>query len=144
MNEQEHRYLYAVVCLQARAQSNEPLAASRRMHAGKICSACKSVLPAPHTPGLKRCEFCRDKHLVYMHFSRCFGWRCRFRTEARERLPRELTFRSAETLRELARRGNCVTDRWDREGFELGLEVGRGGIWLRLNDEQYRALGGAV
>lgn len=144
MNEQEFRYISALVCLQARAQSNEPVVAGRKMREGKICSSCKSVLPPPHIRGLKRCEFCQDKHLVYMHFRRCFGWRCRFRTEAKKRLPRELTFRSAETLRGLALRGNCVTDKWDLEGFELGLEVGRGGIWLRLSDEQYRALGGVL
>jgi len=48
------------------------------------------------------------------------------------------------TLRELAKRGNGLIDKWDREGFELALEIGRGGIWLRLSDKQYQALGGVL
>jgi hypothetical protein len=144
VNEKEYQYLNALVCLQARAQSNEPQVAGRKMRAGMICSSCKSPLPAPHTPNRKQCQFCVDKHLVFMCFRRCFGWQCGFRTQARKKLPREFTLKSPDTLREIARRGNCVTDKWDREGFELGLEVGRGGIWLRLNDEQYLALGGVL
>jgi len=53
MNEQQYRYLISLTCLQARAFSNEPIAAGRRMRAGKICSSCKLGLPEPHTPGLK-------------------------------------------------------------------------------------------
>lgn len=72
------------------------------------------------------------------------GWHCGFRTQARKKLPLEFTFKGPDTLPEQARRGNCLTDRWDREGFEPGLEVGRGGIWLRLKDEQSLALGGVL
>ena len=58
------------------------------------------------------------------------------------KLPREFAFKTPAKLRELAKRGNCVTDKWDQDGFELGLELGRGGNWLPLTDEQYAALGG--
>ena len=91
-------------------------------------------LPLPHTHGPKRCESCSEKHLVFMYFRHRYGWHCAFRTETREKLPREFTFKSPTTLRELAERGNGLIDKWDRGGFELALEVGRGGIWLRLSD----------
>ena len=144
VNESEYRYLFAQMGLYARAISNEPIIAGKKMRAGKICSSCKCPLPAPHSPGLKRCVFCADKRLVFMCFRQCYGWRCCFRTEARKKLPKEFTFKTAATLRELARRGNGVTDRWDQEGFELGLELGRGVIWPRLTDEQCAALGGVI
>jgi hypothetical protein len=79
-----------------------------------------------------------------MYFRRFSGWHCSFRNEARKKLPRELTFKHAETLVELVRRGNGLIDKWDQEGFELDLVIGRGGVWLRLSDEQYRALGGVL
>jgi hypothetical protein len=82
--------------------------------------------------------------MVFMHFRQRFGWHCAFRNEARKKLPREFTFNSSATLRELATRGNGLVHKWDRDGFELGLDVGKGGIWLRLNDEQYLALGGVL
>lgn len=144
MNEQQYRYLISKACLHARSISNEPIAAGRKMRAGKICSSCKIALPLPHTRSLKRCEFCSQRHLVFMYFRQRCGWHCGFRTEARKKLPREFTFSKSATVRELARRGNGLIDKWDREGFELDLEIGRGGIWLRLSDDQYLALGGVL
>ena len=144
MNEEQYRYLITKACLHARAISNEPIAAGRKMRAGKICSSCKLALPLPHTHGRKRCESCTQKHMVYMYFRHRCGWHCSFRTETRKKLPREFTFNNAATLRELARRGNGLIDSWDREGFELDLELGKGGIWLRLSDKQYLALGGVL
>jgi hypothetical protein len=144
MNEEQYRYLISKACLHARAMSNEPIAAGRKMRAGKICSSCKIELPAPHSPGLKRCKFCSEKHMVFMYFRQRCGWHCGFRTEDRKKLPREFTFSNSATLRELARHGNALIDKWDREGFELDLEIGSGGIWLRLSDEQYQALGGVL
>jgi hypothetical protein len=44
----------------------------------------------------------------------------------------------------MAKRGNGLIDKWDQQGFELGLEMGNGGVWLRLSDDQFRALGGAL
>jgi hypothetical protein len=46
--------------------------------------------------------------------------------------------------RERAKRGCGLVHNWDREGFEIGLDVGKGGIWLRLTVEQYLALGGVL
>jgi len=144
MNEQQYRYLIGRACQYARAISDEPIAAGRKMREGKICSSCKIALPVPHIRGLRRCEFCSTKHLVYMYFRRRSGWHCGFRTQARKKLPREFTFNSSAAVRELARRANGLIDDWDRRGFEIDLEVGRGGIWLRLTDEQYLALEGLL
>ncbi len=142
MNEQQYRYLFGLSCQQARSFSNAPIAFGRMMRAGRICNSCKVSLPGPHTPGSKRRASCEDKHLVFMYFRQQSGWHCGFRTEDRKKLPREFTFKSSTTLRELARRGKGLVHAWDREGFEIDVELGKGGIWLRLSDEQYRALGG--
>ena len=79
-----------------------------------------------------------------MTFRECYGWRCRFWTEDWKKLPAELIFTDSAKVREVARRGNGLIDKWDRDGLELDLEIGRGGVWLRLNDEQYLALGGVL
>jgi hypothetical protein len=74
-----------------------------------------------------------------MYFRRGPGWYCAFRTEARKKLPREFTFKSSKALVELAKRGNGLIDKWDREGFELDLVIGKGGIWLgsRMNSTSH-------
>jgi hypothetical protein len=144
MKEEVLRFCMALGARQSRALSNERYAAGRKMAAGKICSSCKAPLPLPHTPVVKRCGFCQDKHLVLMSFRHCCGWRCRFTTEAKVRLPRQFTFNDATKVRELATRGNGLIDKWDRDGFELDLQIGRGGIWLRLSYEQYKAIGGVL
>ncbi len=144
MNQKALRFFMNRDARYARSLSNQPAVAARKMRAGKICSSCKLALPEPHTPGLKRCESCASKHLVFMYFRKSGGWHCSFTNEAREKLPRECTFKSSSTVVELARRGNGLVDAWDREGFELDLEIGKGGIWLRLTDDQYRAVGGIV
>ena len=144
MNERQYRFLMSRALLYARSISNEPLSAGRRMNAGKICRSCKSRLPLPHSPGAKLCDFCAEKHLFYMYFRYCSKWYCGFRTESRKKLPREFTFQNSASIREIARRGNGLIDKWDSDGFELGMEIGRGGVWLRLNDNQYRALGGVL
>jgi hypothetical protein len=55
-----------------------------------------------------------------------------------------LTFISADKVREVAKRGSGLIDNWDRDGFELDLEIGRGCIWLRLSHGQYLAVGGVL
>jgi len=144
MNERQYRFFMNQALFYTRSISNEPLSAGRRMSSGKICRSCKSPLPVPHTCGAKLCGFCAERHLVYMYFRYNSIWFCGFRTESRKKLPRELTFGKSASVREIARRGNGLIDKWDIDGFELGLEMGRGGVWLRLNDDQYRVLGGVL
>jgi hypothetical protein len=144
MNQRAIQFFLNRAVLYSRSISDEPFAAGRRMRAGKICRSCKTSLPLPHEPGVKLCSFCADRHLVYMYFRYSFNWHCGFRTDDRKKLPREVTLGNAASVREIARRGNGLIDQWDREGFELALELGKGGIWLRLSDDQYRALGGVL
>jgi hypothetical protein len=82
--------------------------------------------------------------VVVDQFRQCSGWHCGFTTESRKKLPKEFSINSSLTVRELASRGNGLVDKWDREGLELGLEISKGGIWLRLSDEQCRAIGGML
>lgn len=144
MNEKQYRFFLNRAIFYARSISDERYVAARKARVGKICRSCKSALPLPHTPGPKRCGFCADKHLVYMYFRYCSTWHCCFRTEDRKKLPRAVTFANAVSVREMVRRGHGLIDKWDREGFELDLEIGRGGVWLRLSDDQFRALGGVL
>lgn len=144
MNEQTLRWFMSQSARYARSISNERITTARKMRAGEICRSCKSPLPLPHSRTLKCCGFCAGKHLVFMYFRRSSDWHCAFRTDARKKLPREFTFNSSAVVRELARRGNGLINNWDRDGFELDLELGKGGIWLRLSDEQYLALGGVL
>ncbi len=41
-------------------------------------------------------------------------------------------------------RSNGVINNWDGDSFELDLEIGKSGIWLRLSDEQYVAVRGVL
>src|SRR5579872_6649733 len=94
----------------SQALKPDPSIAWRQIRAGKICSSCRVPIPQPHTAGAKQCEQCVGKHLVYMSFSRCFGWHCRF-WQGRRRLPKRLTFRDSAKIYEMAERGNARTDK---------------------------------
>jgi hypothetical protein len=144
MNESAINFFLNQSLVYARSISNEPVVAARKMRAGRICRSCKSPLALPHTQGAKLCGSCASSHLVYMYFREFHGWHCGFTTEARKKLPKDFTFRTAASVRELATRGRGLVDKWDHDGFELSLQIGRGGIWLRLTDDQYRALGGVL
>jgi hypothetical protein len=69
------------------------------------------------------------------------GWQVQF-TEAdlKTPLPRTFTFVDPEKIRELARRGEAWGTSEARQMLEYGIEVGRGGAYLRLTPEQYRKL----
>ena len=54
--------------------------------------------------------------------------------------PDAFTFKDPEKIRELARRGEAWSDSESRQMLEYGIEVGRGGCYLRLTTEQYRKL----
>jgi len=55
-------------------------------------------------------------------------------------LHRTFTFTEPERIRELARRGEAWGDSKSRQMLEHAIETGRGGVYLRLTPEQYRAL----
>jgi hypothetical protein len=69
------------------------------------------------------------------------GWLCQFLEEdLKTRLPRKVTLRSQEKVREMARRGGAGMSLDVLQALDHGIEIGRGGIWLELTDEQYGKL----
>lgn len=80
------------------------------------------------------------KHLVYMSFIRENGWRCRFRDADRSILLRQIVFRSAEKVLETARRGNGIANEIDLICLQQEIATGKGGLWLKLTEQQYEAL----
>jgi hypothetical protein len=68
-------------------------------------------------------------------------WHCQFlEADAKTPLARTLNFADPEKIRELARRGEAWGDLESKQALEHGLQMGRGGIWLRLTPEQYKRL----
>jgi hypothetical protein len=69
------------------------------------------------------------------------GWQVQFTEgDLKTPLPRTFTFADPEKIRELARRGEAWGTSEARQMLEYGIEVGRGGCYLRLTPEQYGRL----
>jgi hypothetical protein len=77
-----------------------------------------------------------------MYFmSRDGGWYCQFlEADLKTPLPRTFTFNHADKIRELARRGEAWGNLESKQALEHAIEVGRGGVYLRLTPEQYARL----
>jgi hypothetical protein len=83
----------------------------------------------------------RPGHQVCMTFFFRKGWQVQFcEQDLKTPLPRQLTFQDPEKIRELARRGEGWGTSEARQMLEYGIEVGGGGIYLRLTPGQYAAL----
>src|SRR5437764_217971 len=113
----------------------------RQIRAGKICALCRCSLEEPLRPGERLCDRCRAarrRHRVYMHFMERDGWHCNFLEEdLKTPLPRKLNFLSEEKVREMARRGGCAMNLESLQALDHGIEIGRGGVWMELTEEQY-------
>ncbi|HVN92696.1 MAG TPA: hypothetical protein VMT38_03320 [Terracidiphilus sp.] len=80
-------------------------------------------------------------HRVYMSFMQRQGWHCQFLEEdLKTALPKKLAFLSQDMLLELARRGGAVLNLEAEQAIRHGIDIGRGGVWLNLNEDQYRKL----
>jgi len=106
---------------------------------------CRRSLPQPFSAGEELCDSCRAErglHRVYMSFVlRANRWHCHFlERDLQTVLPLKLQFKSHEKLRELAERGGCTLNLEARQSLDHGIEIGRGGIWLELSEEQYQKL----
>jgi hypothetical protein len=55
-------------------------------------------------------------------------------------LPRKLTFQTPEKVEELIRRGGGMNDLAGKQAVGHGIEMGRGGVYLKLTGEQDKAL----
>jgi hypothetical protein len=77
-------------------------------------------------------------HRVYLSFMRNHGWYCQFREpDLRTSLPRTFPFASEDKLRELVERGGGMVDSETRNMVDHAIDMGRGGVYLNLTDEQY-------
>lgn len=82
-----------------------------------------------------------QRHQVYLSFQLRDGWRCQFlEPDLRTHLPRKLHFASSNKVIELIERGGGFPDQDARMMVNRGIEMGRGGIFLSLTEEQYAAL----
>ena len=69
------------------------------------------------------------------------GWLCQFLEEdLKTSLPRKVVLGSQENVREMARRGGAAMSLDVLQALDHGIEIGRGGIWLEISDEQYQKL----
>jgi hypothetical protein len=78
---------------------------------------------------------------VYLFFQCRNGWHCQFlEADLKTALPRKLHFASPDKVVELVERGGGFPDQESRLMVNQGIEVGRGGVFLSLTDEQYAVL----
>jgi hypothetical protein len=69
------------------------------------------------------------------------GWYCQFLEEdLKTPLPRRVTLDNPEKLMEMVERGGGLPNLEASQMLRLGIEVGRGGVWLSLTREQYQKL----
>jgi len=113
--------------------------------AGKICCNCKVSLPPPHVPGEHFCAHCAasrtPRRRVYMSFMHREGWHCQFLEEdLKTSLPRKVTLDTPAKLIEMAKRGGSNLNLETRQALDHSIEIGRGGVWLELTEEQYARL----
>jgi hypothetical protein len=83
---------------------------------------------------------CFDKpsHRIYMTFFRREGWYVQFlEADLKTPLPRTFNFTDPEKIKELAKRGEAWGTSEARQMLELGIEQGRGGVYLHLTPDQY-------
>jgi len=77
---------------------------------------------------------------VLMNFMAVQSWHVSFlEADCQTTLPVKLAFRDPAKIRTMQQRfGSGSLE--DRQSFEHGLNIGRGGVWLTLSEEQYRKL----
>ena len=120
---------------------------ARARLAGELCCWCKKRLDPPQRPGERACDSCKERnaprHRIYMSYTLTKGWYCQFlEVDLKTPLPRRLTLEDPQKLIEMAERGGGLQNLEASQMLRLGIEVGRGGLWLSLTEEQYRKLKG--
>lgn len=115
--------------------------------AAKTCALCRGPLLAPHLPGDQLCSRCagqkKPPRRVYMSFQTQSGWHCQFLEEdLKTPIPKKLNLLRQERLFEIAERGGYRLNLEGRQALQRAIEMGRGGVWLELTEEQYRKLKG--
>ncbi len=116
----------------------------RQIRFGQICALCRVSLPSPRSHGEQLCAKCRGerkRHRIYMFFQNRKGWHCQFLEEdLKTPLPRRFTFQSESKVREMAERGGAAMNLDTLHALDHAIEIGRGGVWLELTEDQYGKL----
>jgi len=92
---------------------------------------------------LPPCELRRWRiYLSFAHTTRPSAWYCRFHADdlCRTPLSRRYTYSKPQPILDIARRGHGFTNRNSCRSFSKDIARGRGGIYLKLTDAEYRAL----
>jgi hypothetical protein len=118
---------------------------SRQRLSGKNCALCRIALPPPYPGGERLCPSClaqrQVKRKVYLGFQKRETWSVWFlQPDLQTSLPLRLTFDSEDKIRQMAERGGGFTSLETRSMLDHGIEIGRGGVWLELTEEQYQKL----
>lgn len=80
-------------------------------------------------------------HRIYASFQRRDGWHVQFfEEELKTSLPRKLSFASSDKIIELAESGGADLNPESLATLQYGFEIGHGGFFLNLTDEQYAKL----
>ena len=113
--------------------------------AGEICCWCKKRLGPPELTGERSCEDCGLAHAprrrVYMYFMKRQDWYCQFlEADLKTSLPRKLNLDNPAKIIEMAERGGGLSNREADQMLRYGIQMGRGGVWLSLTEEQYQKL----
>jgi hypothetical protein len=78
---------------------------------------------------------------VYMSFMFRDKWFCSFlEPDLKTSLPCKLNFSDRPKLFEIAERGGALRNLETKQAMEHGIEIGRGGVWLELTQDQYQKL----
>lgn len=80
-------------------------------------------------------------HQVYLSFQDRHGWQCQFlEADLQTPLLKRLHFASSDKMVELIKSARGFTDQETWLMVNQGIEMGRGGIFLKLTEEQYAKL----
>jgi len=78
---------------------------------------------------------------VYMSFLERSGWWCEFLEEdLKTPLAKKLAVANRDKILEMARRGGSHLNLEQEQALHHAFEIGRGGVWLNLTEEQYDRL----
>jgi hypothetical protein len=80
-------------------------------------------------------------HRVLMNFMDRDGWHISFlESDCKTSLPLRLTFAKEDKIRDIVEKHGADDGLDSKHALEHGLSIGRGGVWLSLDEEQYRKL----
>lgn len=103
----------------------------------RLCARCTPASPQPPRKPVAS----ERTHRVYVSFFQRDGWNVSFvESDLKTPVCRGRTFQSVDKLFALAGRGAEDKTLAGKQALDAAIAKGRGGMWLLLTDEQYRAL----